>query len=118
MKDGVWYGQCSTAHHTVRSQKFYFSVLFQTQKIVVKLTRPRFFLEPPISQDQNWEREEAHVMTSEPTVFSLFFQLVIIVETQHFKSSFLVVGLQVRPRDKQQEECKDRHAISQPTTPK
>jgi hypothetical protein len=42
------------------------------------------FTEPPISQDQNWEREEADWTTSEPTVFPSFFQLVITVETQRF----------------------------------
>ncbi len=31
------------------------------------------FPELPISQDQNWERKEAHQMTSEPTVFPSFF---------------------------------------------
>ncbi len=75
----VWY---STAHHTVRSQKAHFSGIFQDQKIVVKLTGPRYF------QRRQFHRTETgsarrHIGQPPSSQFFLRFQLVITVVTQH-----------------------------------
>jgi hypothetical protein len=67
-----------------RPEKSLFLGIFGTRKIVDRLTGLQFFLDPPISQDQNMEHEEARLTTSELTVFTFIFQLVITVIAQPF----------------------------------